>query len=293
MIIYTRPAIMITLIVDIIMYSFTALVFRYYANTLFQSKYKKGIQFVATFAGYALLCGLNQMHLALLNLVMWFLVNLALLYLLYSVKIKTALLHALMFPLSLMASEFITMIIFSALFKTGFEDAFQNSMLYAIENFVSKLIFFSFMIILIRIFSKDENIRNRNYLSILIIPLSNAVIMIVFRYILLEVEITSTVFYLWLAAVVLLMVSSVFVFVNYHTTLKKSQELSDLKLEKQKSDTDRAYIKLLERKREDMHAMQSDFCMQLREIQAMSRDESVKAYADALLNEMQESGQKE
>ena len=293
MIFYTRPAIMITLIVDIIMYSFTALVFRYYANTLFQSKYKNGIQFVAVFAGYALLCGLNQMHLALLNLVMWCLVNLALLYFLYSVKIKTALLHALMFPLFLLASEFITMIIFSSIFEKGFEDIFQNSMLYAIENFVSKLIFFSFMIILIRIFSKDENIRNRNYLSILIIPLSNAVIMIVFRYILLEVEFTSTVFYLWLTAVVLLMVSSVFVFVNYHTTLKKSQELLDLKLEKQKSETDHAYIKLLERKREDMHAMQSDFCTQLREIQAMSRDESVKAYADALLNEMQESGQKE
>ena len=72
-----------------------------------------------------------------------------------------------------------------------------------------------------------------------------------------------------------------------------SKELSDLKLEKQKSETDRAYIRLLERKREDMHAMQDDFCVQLCEIQAMSRDESVKVYARALLNDMQKSGQKE
>jgi len=243
---------MVKIMIDIISYSVTALLFWYYARTLFGSKYKVPVQLLCTFAVFGILMALNQFSNPFINYSSWFVLDLLLLIFVYQVRLKSAVLHAFLFPLIVLAGEFIDIILYSSVIRTDFNYVNSDMTMYGVVNFLSKLFLLTFVIILIRIFSKDKNIRTRNYLSIAIVPMTNAIIMLVFRYITIEIDVTSTIFYLWMAAVVLLMVSSIFVFVNYHTTLKKSKELSDLKLEQQKNETDFAYLKLLEQKNEDM-----------------------------------------
>lgn len=277
---------MVKIMIDIISYSVTALLFWYYARTLFGSKYKVPVQLLCTFAVFGILMALNQFSNPFINYSSWFVLDLLLLIFVYQVRLKSAVLHAFLFPLIVLAGEFIDIILYSSVIRTDFNYVNSDMTMYGVVNFLSKLFLLTFVIILIRIFSKDKNIRTRNYLSIAIVPMTNAIIMLVFRYITIEIDVTSTIFYLWMAAVVLLMVSSIFVFVNYHTTLKKSKELSDLKLEQQKNETDFAYLKLLEQKNEDMRIMQHDFNKHLSTIKMMSDEENVHMYVDKLLSDV-------
>ena len=136
------------LIIDIIIFAFAAVVFWYYARMIFGSPYKVWIQLLFVFLSYTALFGIYQLNSMVLVNIAYVVIHLLLFVFVFKAKFKSAILHAVLLPVALTASEFITIILYSQLFKTEFED-FQNSMVtYGIENFVSKLLYLAICVIL-------------------------------------------------------------------------------------------------------------------------------------------------
>ncbi len=274
------------IIIDIIIYVFAAVIFWYYARMIFGSPYKVITQLSFVFIGYAALFGIYQLNSMVLINIGYVVIHSLLFVFIFKTKFKSAILHAVLLPVALTASEFVTIILYSQLFRTEFED-FQSSMItYGIENFISKLLYLALCVVLVKIFSKNENAKSQNYLSILLVPLSNIFIMIVFRYIIYKIEITSTIYYLWLVALVLLITSSFMVFVIFDITVKKTQENAELRIENQKYEAEKASIELVKSANEEMRRISHDYKNQLMQISNMDEVDEIHNYIKPLLSEV-------
>ena len=278
--------VMSKLIIDILIFAFAAVVFWYYARMIFGSPYKVWVQLLSVFLSYTALFGIYELNSMVFINIGYVVIHSLLFVFVFKAKFKSAILHAVLLPVALTASEFITIILYSQLFKTEFED-FQNSMItYGIENFISKLLYFAMCVILIRIFSKNENIKNQNYLSILLVPFSNIFIMIVFRYIIYKIDITSTIYYLWWVALILSTISGFFVFISYNRTIKRAEENAELKVENQKYEAEQKSFELVATANEEMRRISHDYKNQLIQISHMDDVDEIHHYIEPYLSEI-------
>lgn len=272
--------------IDCILYIYAAIVFIYYAKTVFELKYSYLITTLTVFAGYAILLGVNQLNITWLNFLLLLVIHFVLFIVLCDVKKTTALLHSLLLPLYMMVGEFVTIVIVSKVFNLDFNDFNNDMLVYGVELFFAKLIYFILCIISIRIFSKNENIKNQNYLSIIIVPISNSLIMLVFRYIIYKIEITSTIYYLWILSVCLLVATSFFVFIIYHRTIRKTQEIAELKIETQKYESEKKTFELVATANEEMRRISHDYRNQLIRISSMDDADKIHRYIEPYLCEI-------
>lgn len=273
-------------IIDILMYFFAAVVFLYYIETLFETKITVSKRILITLLGYSILFGVYTLNNIVVNFICFVLVNFILVILICEVKITTALLHSFILSVIMIAVEFITIIIFTEIFHQDFNEFDKYMITYGLVILFSKLLYFTLCIVSIRIFSKNENIKNQNYLSIIIVPLSNCFIMLVFRYIIYKIEITSTIFYLWIVAVCLLIATSFFVFVIYNRTIRKTQEIAELKIENQKYELEQKSFELVATANEEMRRISHDYKNQLVQISNMDDVEEIHHYIEPFLYEV-------
>ena len=274
------------IIIDVLMYVFASIVFLYYAETLFETKLPILKRVGLTILGYAILFGIYMLNNIVLNFICFVLVNFALLILISNIKITTAVLHSFVLSVIMIAVEYITIFVFTEIFHQNFNEFDKYMITYGLVILFSKLLYFTFCIVSIRIFSKNENIKNQNYLSIIIVPISNCFIMIVFRYIIYKIEITSTIFYLWIVAVCLLIATSFFVFVIYNRTIRKTQEIAELKIENQKYEADKTSFELVKTANEEMRRISHDYKNQLTQISNMDDVDEIHHYIEPFLSEV-------
>lgn len=273
-------------VIDILIYVYAAIVFAYYSKAIFDFKYSLPRSALVIIVGHAGLYGIFLLNNTLINFLSLAIIHFLMFILLCDIKKTTALLHSILLPLYMMVGEFITIVIFSKVFNHGFNEFDKTLLSYGVEVFFSKLIYFILCIISIRIFSKNENIKNQNYLSIIIVPISNSLIMLVFRYIIYKIEITSTIYYLWILAVCLLVATSFFVFVIYHRTIRKTQEIAELKIENQKYEAEKKAFELVTTANEEMRRISHDYKNQLTLINNMDDVEEIHHYIEPLLSEI-------
>ena len=276
------------IVIDILMYVFAAFVFLYYSATLFEAKFSLYKRVAITVVGYAALYGIFLLKSTLLNFAAFILINAVLLRVMFHITLKSTALHAFILTILLLASDFIAGSLFSGLFAQDFNKIVQDSMTYGYGFVIlfSKLLYFSLCIVSIRIFSKNENIKSQNYLSIIIVPISNCFIMLVFRYIIYKIDVTSTIFYLWIIAVGLLVATSFLVFIIYHTTIKKSQEIAELKIEHQQYEDEKKNFKIIQTANDEMRRISHDYKNQLTQIRNMNDVEEIRRYIKPFLSEV-------
>lgn len=268
------------------MYIFGAFVFLYYSGTLFEAKLSLSKRIALTIVGYAILYCVFLINSTILNFICFLFINTVLLWLSFSIKPLIAVLHSTIMSVSMIVAEYITIIIFTNIFHHNFNEFDKYMITYGLVIFFSKLLYFTLCIISIRIFSKNENIKNQNYLSIIIVPLSNCFIMLVFRYIIYKIEITSTIYYLWIAAVCLLVATSFFVFIIQNRTIRKTQEVAELKIENQKYEAEKKAFELVTTANEEMRRISHDYKNQLTLINNMDDVEEIHHYIEPLLSEI-------
>ena len=274
------------IIFDILMYLFTSIVFLYYAETLFETKISILKRIGITILGYSALFGVYMLNNIILNFVCFVLINFVLFIIICNIKIITAVLHSLILSVILIGVEFITIFVFTEIFHQDFNEFDKYMITYGLVILFSKLLYFTLCIVSIRIFSKNENIKNQNYLSIIIVPISNCFIMLVFRYIIYQIEVTSTIFYLWIVAVCLLVATSFFVFIIYNRTIRKTQEVAELKIENQKYEAEKMSFDLVKTANDEMRRISHDYKNQLTQISNMDDVEEIHYYIEPLLTEV-------
>lgn len=221
---------MIKVITDIFMYLFEFLLFWYYSDSLFDAKKSTFKRALTIFLNNTFLGVIYQFNITYLNGILIIITySLVLLYL-YNVSFKTAIFHSLIFLAVMLSSEILVMALSSVLYKDF--NALENSTdAYLFVIITSKLIYFGLMIIILKLFAQKEN--NEQYSKyfwlLFIMPLTSIMVLICFRYIAYQMQLTKVMSILWIISCIGLLFANILVFIIYEYSLKNTKELYELK----------------------------------------------------------------
>ena len=203
------------------MYLFEFLLFWYYSDSLFDAKKDTSKRVSLMLLNTVFLGVIYQLNITYINTILIFVTYTLLLLYLYNVSFKTAVFHSLIFTVVMFASEILVMAISSVLYK-GFNAFESSSSAYLVIVPTSKLIYFSLMIIILKLFAQKENTEsyNKYFWLLFIMPLTSIMVLICFRYIAYQMQLTKVMSILWIISCIGLLFANIFVFIIYEYSLK-------------------------------------------------------------------------
>ncbi len=274
---------MTKIITDIFMYLFEFLLFWHYSASLFDAKKSNLKRVSLMLLNTAFLGVIYQFNITYLNIILMFITYALLLLYLYNVSFKTAVFHSLIFMVVMLASEILVMALSSALYK-GF-NAFESSpSAYLLMIPTSKLIYFSLMIIILKLFAQKEN--NEQYSKyfwlLFIMPLTSIMVLICFRYIAYQMQLTQTMSVLWIISCIGLLFANILVFIIYSYSLKNTKELYELKTIQHQEEQDKRYFEIIEQSNKEMRIFSHDVKNHLTQIRNFEDIEEVRRYVDGI-----------
>lgn len=274
---------MTKIITDIFMYLFEFLLLWYYSDSLFDAKKDTSKRVSLMLLNTAFLGVIYQLNITYINTILMFVTYTLLLLYLYNVSFKTAVFHSLIFTVVMFASEILIMALSSALYK-GF-NAFESSpSAYLVIVPTSKLIYFSLMIIILKLFAQKENTEsyNKYFWLLFIMPLTSIMVLICFRYIAYQMLLTQNMSILWTISCIGLMFANVLVFIIYEYSLKNTKELYELKKIQDREEQDKRYFEIIEQSNKDMRIFSHDIKNHLTQIRNLENIEAVQSYIDSI-----------
>lgn len=274
---------MTKIITDIFMYLFEFLLFWYYSDSLFDAKKDTSKRVSLMLLNTVFLGVIYQLNITYINTILMLVTYTLLLLYLYNVSFKTAVFHSLIFTVVMFASEILIMALSSALYK-GF-NAFESSpSAYLVLVPTSKLIYFSLMIIILKLFAQKENTEsyNKYFWLLFIMPLTSIMVLICFRYIAYQMLLTQNMSILWTISCIGLMFANVLVFIIYEYSLKNTKELYELKKIQDREEQDKRYFEIIEQTNKDMRIFSHDIKNHLTQIRNLENIEAVQSYIDSI-----------
>lgn len=274
---------MTKIITDIFMYLFEFLLFWYYSDSLFDAKKDTSKRVSLMLLNTVFLGVIYQLNITYINTILIFVTYTLLLLYLYNVSFKTAVFHSLIFTVVMFASEILVMAISSVLYK-GF-NAFESSpSAYLVIVPTSKLIYFSLMIIILKLFAQKENTEsyNKYFWLLFIMPLTSIMVLICFRYIAYQMQLTQTMSVLWIISCIGLLFANILVFIIYEYSLKNTKELYELKTIQHQEEQDKKYFEIIEQSNKDMRIFSHDIKNHLTQIRNFEDIEDVRRYVDCI-----------
>lgn len=274
---------MTKIITDIFMYLFEFLLFWYYSDSLFDAKKDTSKRVSLMLLNTAFLGVIYQLNITYINTILMFVTYTLLLLYLYNVSFKTAVFHSLIFTVVMFVSEILIMALSSALYK-GF-NAFESSpSAYLVIVPTSKLIYFSLMIIILKLFAQKENTEsyNKYFWLLFIMPLTSIMVLICFRYIAYQMLLTRNMSILWIISCIGLMFANVLVFIIYEYSLKNTKELYELKKIQDREEQDNRYFEIIEQSNKDMRIFSHDIKNHLTQIRNLENIEAVQSYINSI-----------
>lgn len=274
---------MTKIITDIFMYLFEFLLFWYYSDSLFDAKKDTSKRVSLMLLNTAFLGVIYQFNITYLNGILIIITySLVLLYL-YNVSFKTAIFHSLIFLAVMLSSEILVMALSSVLYKDF--NALENSTdAYLFVIITSKLIYFGLMIIILKLFAQKEN--NEQYSKyfwlLFIMPLTSIMVLICFRYIAYQMQLTQTMSVLWIISCIGLLFANILVFIIYEYSLKNTKELYELKTIQHQEEQDKKYFEIIEQSNKDMRIFSHDIKNHLTQIRNLENIEAVQSYIDSI-----------
>lgn len=272
---------MIKIITDIFMYIFEFLLFWYYSDSLFNAKKSNSKRVAIMLLNTAFLGAVYQLNITYLNAILTFITYALLLLYLYNISFKTAVFHSLIFIVVMFASEILVMALSSALYK-GF-NAFEISQsAYLVMIPTSKLIYFSLMIIILKLFAQKEPNEqyNKHFWLLFIMPLTSIMVLICFRYIAYKIQLTQSMSTLWIISCIGLLFANILVFIIYEYSLKSTKELYELKAIQDREEQDKRYFEIIDQSNKEMRIFSHDIKNHLMQIRNLENIETVQRYID-------------
>lgn len=274
---------MTKIITDIFMYLFEFLLFWYYSDSLFDAKKDTSKRVSLMLLNTVFLGVIYQLNITYINTILIFVTYTLLLLYLYNVSFKTAVFHSLIFTVVMFASEILVMAISAVLYK-GF-NAFESSpSAYLVIVPTSKLIYFSLMIIILKLFAQKENTEsyNKYFWLLFIMPLTSIMVLICFRYIAYQMQLTKVMSILWIISCIGLLFANILVFIIYEYSLKNTKELYELKAIQDREEQDKRYFEIIEQSNKDMRIFSHDIKNHLTQIRNLENIEAVQSYIDSI-----------
>lgn len=274
---------MTKIITDIFMYLFEFLLFWYYSDSLFDAKKDTSKRVSLMLLNTVFLGVIYQLNITYINAILMFVTYVLLLLYLYNISLKTAVFHSLIFMVVMLASEILVMAISSVLYK-GF-NAFESSpSAYLVMIPTSKLIYFSLMIIILKLFAQKEKNEqcNKYFWLLFIMPLTSIMVLVCFRYIAYQMQLTKVMSILWIISCIGLLFANILVFIIYEYSLKNKKELYELKVIQDREEQDKRYFEIIEQSNKDMRIFSHDIKNHLTQIRNLENIEAVQSYINSI-----------
>lgn len=273
---------MTKMIIDIFMYLFEFVLFWHYSNTLFKPK-NKSICFTIMFINNAVLGIVYQFNITYLNVILMFVTYTLILLYLYNISFKTAMFHSLIFMVVMLTSEILVMAISSIIYK-NFNALENNTSAYLFVVIASKLIYFGIMMAILKLFAQKENTEQSNkfFWLLFVMPLTSIIVLLCFRYITYQMQLTHLMGILWAVACIGLLFANILVFAIYEYSLKSTKELYEIKTIQHQEEQDKKYFEIIEQSNKDMRVFSHDIKNHLTQIRNLEDINSVHKYIDKL-----------
>lgn len=274
---------MTKIIVDMFMYLFEFILFWIYSNKLFNPKRDSKIRFIVMFLNNAVLGVIYQLNITYLNVILMFITYILILLYLYNISFKTSVFHSLIFMVVMLASEIFVMAICSILFN-DFNALENNNSIYLFSAITSKLIYFAVMTAILKLFAQKEDAEQTNkfFWLLFIMPLTSIMVLLCFRYITYQMELTHFMSILWAVSCLGLLFANIIVFAIYEYSLKGTKELYELKTMQHQEEQDKKYFEIIEQSNKDMRVFSHDIKNHLMQIRNLDNLDEVHKYIDKL-----------
>ncbi len=272
------------LIIDIFQYIFEAFVFWLYAGIISNPKKKNSISIPCIILGYLILLIIYEFNnlfatgLSIVAICTW------LFRFFYSMSFKSSLFQSFVLFGVMVGSEFVSMSIVTLMTDAGFDIQNVSSNVYFADVVISRLVYFVILVIIARIFAKKENkeYNDKPYWLMLIMPLSNIVMISIFRNISISSDLSSKNYILWIFSALLVLFSNIIIFIIFEISQNNAIELSDLKAIQQQTENDERYFEVIEQNNKDMQVFVHDIKNHFIQIRNMNDFESAKNYIDSI-----------
>ena len=204
----------------------------------------------------------------------------------FQIKVRAAAIYsALMVVLSL-AFEFATIFFVSAIADANVTEYNSDFLMLAIETAVSKTLYFVSCIILLRFFQSTDSTLDRIPFTFYLYPFNTLLVFLVFWYICTH-EVLGRSSQMLLAYIsVLLLASTVILFITYRHNVEKDSEYIRIKSENKRLQTEKSYYEILEHQNHQLMIYAHDAKNHLAAIKNLSADPRINEYVQKLSTQL-------
>lgn len=275
--------------VNIGLYIFQALIFYYYCNSIFNSKFKKITRMLCILAGFTVLFFVFLLGKVYINGIVVVLTIFLIVHFVYGERILSSMLQAILYLALLAATEYVSIPIVNIIYKLYGTDYHNDFHGYLFVVLISKALHFISTMILIWIFNrnKKKTITNKGMILTLTVPISNIAILIMVEYISRKTEYNREMNIVWGVIAGLLLLLTFLLLFNRSYLINQADKIYELNLERKKQELDKQYFNIIEKSNNDMRILAHDYKNHLTNIRNLQSLDEINSYIDRIFPEVE------
>lgn len=283
---------MLQLIFDIFLYSFEMVIAFIFMSYNYEKKQKK--TFSTILIGFMLFLigaiSLKFVNNDILNLVVFFAINMLFFILCFDVKLKEAIIFSIMLDAVMFCSEMITIYCASYIMKIPTDSYKTNYIIFVILTIISKIIYFAISQLLAFLINKLKFKSNKStrFIPLFIFPILSIAMSFLFLRITFINNYNNDSYNIgFLVISILMIISSLYIFIYYQFLAKNDDKLNELQAENRLHEINNNYLEILQHQNDEMHMMFHDTKNHFLTISNMDTKEEIDKYISNVIGDIQ------
>jgi sensor histidine kinase YesM len=267
-----------------------AMIVYIYAKNIYETRYSKSLTLILASVIYLIPLLIYQyvINTELINLIVILAVNIAIIKLLFTSSLKSAIFHSIALVVIQTIAEVISVYLISLFLHITSAETINNH--FESGVIISRIIYFLFSVLLSNFSSRESNHKNWGKWFVLsLLPIGSAYSILVFKTLIENIDMDFKQNILNISALCVLLLVNIIIYFVYERAESDNQKLVEYELINQKNTIDMQYLSLLEKKSEQMQILTHDYKNHIQTIAAMSTSPDVKSYLNGILGEIEEN----
>jgi hypothetical protein len=226
----------------------------------------------------------------ILNLVVFFAINMLFFILCFDVKLKEAIIFSIMLDAVMFCSEMITIYCASYIMKIPTDSYKTNYIIFVILTIISKIIYFAISQLLAFLINKLKFKSNKStrFIPLFIFPILSIAMSFLFLRITFINNYNNDSYNIgFLVISILMIISSLYIFIYYQFLAKNDDKLNELQAENRLHEINNNYLEILQHQNDEMHMMFHDTKNHFLTISNMDTKEEIDKYISNVIGDIQ------
>lgn len=283
---------MLQFVFDIFLYCFEMIITFVFISYNYEKKQKKTYSTILIGCALFIIGALTLKFINndILNLIVFFLVNALFLILCFDVKISEAIIFSIMLDAVMFGCEMITIYCSSYIMKIPTDSYRTNFSVFVILTIISKIMYFAvsqFLAFLINKFKFKSN-KSTRFIPLFIFPILSIAMSFLFLRISFINNFNNDSYNIsFMVLSILMIVSSLYIFIYYQTLAKNDDKLNELQAESKLYEINNNYLEILQHQNDEMHLIFHDTKNHFLTISGMDTTEEIKSYVSGVIGDIQ------